>query len=455
MRNSDLRKNKKLLFERPANLYLKRLQPNCWVCFNPDAYGGAVVVSSEIKDMIIKKYPIQNTDKQKAVIESLVKRGILYSPSYPNHFSLDSPRIGNGKKKTYWMHATNQCNLRCTYCYVNKNNETMDFEKAKSTIQKIITDCKEKDVSSINIKFAGGEPLLAFPLIEKIVLFFRKITSPEITIRFGMITNGTLITPTIARFLKDEKFSISVSLDGPQIANDKTRIYRNDSGSYQDIVRGINTLRSAGIDPLILTVVSPQNLKFLSEFMNWLIDVKLSSRFSLSRDASIFQIYTLEEYNGILVHHLSEAYEVLLRRLPTRRVGDFHNLGNLSFERPVSQHCGVGISGMAITHKGLYASCQETLDKAIEAGHGSHLNLFRNRSMTAKNLDDFQGCGECQWRRVCAGDCIELKQKLWNRWDCPSPYCQTFKAIIPKLIDLRGWQLVQLRKEVNYAVQNR
>ena len=37
-----------------------------------------------------------------------------------------------------WFHITNQCNLRCTYCYVNKTKEKMSTVIAHKTIDKII-----------------------------------------------------------------------------------------------------------------------------------------------------------------------------------------------------------------------------------------------------------------------------------------------------------------------------
>lgn len=434
------------LFQQPPNLYIKQLEPNYWVCFNPDAYGGAIVVSDEVKSVILKENFGDDFSRVKEIINSLVKVGILYS----REKTVYENRHRSKKQAVDWLHLTNQCNLRCKYCYVDKNSGKLDFDKISLLITKIIEDCKERGFSIVNFKFAGGEPLLAFPLIQKIVKFLKNIRHlDDIAVKLGLLTNGTLITPSIAKFLKNEEVYVSVSLDGLQTENDRTRFFPDGSGSYEKITRGISILRDNDINPLILTVVSPDNARGLDVFMDWLVENDLSSRFSLSRDTFSVDFQNLEKLNRDLIENLFRAYDVLLNRLPKRRIGAFHSLGNLSFDKPIIRNCGAGSNGFAVTHKGHFASCQQTLTKYAEFdGKGNHLDFLRSQFDFNGNVNDFETCGGCQWKGVCGGDCVELKKQLWNRRDCPSPYCQTFKEIIPKLIDLRGWQLIKIEKEV-------
>lgn len=79
------------------------------------------------------------------------------------------------KKLEVWFHITNQCNLRCTYCYVWKTAEKMNFELAKKSIKKIIDDAKKNGFKKILFKFAGGESILELKNILNLVDFAREL----------------------------------------------------------------------------------------------------------------------------------------------------------------------------------------------------------------------------------------------------------------------------------------
>ena len=69
------------------------------------------------------------------------------------------------------LKITNRCNLNCIYCYAdNKNSKDMDFKTAKNSIDYILSD----DADKLKIQFTGGEPLLNFDLIEKVIKYCNK-----------------------------------------------------------------------------------------------------------------------------------------------------------------------------------------------------------------------------------------------------------------------------------------
>ena len=53
-------------------------------------------------------------------------------------------------------------------------------------------------------------------------------------------TNGTLIDEDIMFFLMDNDFDVQISLDGCREANDMNRVYMNQEGSYEDVIKVIN-----------------------------------------------------------------------------------------------------------------------------------------------------------------------------------------------------------------------
>lgn len=67
--------------------------------------------------------------------------------------------------------VTEDCNLRCTYCYmVGKNNvNRMNWETGKQIIDFLLDNPYTSEMSdSIMLDFIGGEPLLEMDLIDKI-----------------------------------------------------------------------------------------------------------------------------------------------------------------------------------------------------------------------------------------------------------------------------------------------
>ena len=70
------------------------------------------------------------------------------------------------------MILTKKCQLKCTYCYEKaKNASSMDFETAKSIIQKELEN--DKSIESVHIDFFGGEPFLAFNVMKELVDYLK------------------------------------------------------------------------------------------------------------------------------------------------------------------------------------------------------------------------------------------------------------------------------------------
>lgn len=65
--------------------------------------------------------------------------------------------------------VTHNCNLDCVYCYQEHDtNVRMNFETAKKCIDWIFNNIPD-DMEGVEIGFIGGEPLLEFDLIKKLL----------------------------------------------------------------------------------------------------------------------------------------------------------------------------------------------------------------------------------------------------------------------------------------------
>lgn len=84
-----------------------------------------------------------------------------------------TPPQWSSKAQTITFVVTEDCNLRCKYCYITHkaSNKKMSFETAKKFIDYILTaDIETAD--SVIVDFFGGEPFMEVSLVDKISDYF-------------------------------------------------------------------------------------------------------------------------------------------------------------------------------------------------------------------------------------------------------------------------------------------
>ena len=154
---------------------------------------------------------------------------------------------------------TQQCNLACTYCYISKQPVSMSIGTAVKVVDFVFDHARKGETNHIG--FFGGEPLLEFDLMQKIVeLFERHPRFNQFDMDFNLVSNGTLFNDEIADFLMAHRISYCLSCDGDKLAQDTFRHFR-DGGGTSHIVS--ETLRQAVARlPLVKVnaVYSPETL---------------------------------------------------------------------------------------------------------------------------------------------------------------------------------------------------
>jgi len=177
------------------------------------------------------------------------------------------------------LQMTCQCNLNCHYCVYSGNykNQRTHSDKTMSlaTIYKSIDFlmAHSRNVVEPVLGFYGGEPLLEYEKIKAGVDYVRTEYKGR-SVRFTITTNGTLFNDEMLRFLEDNEFSVSVSLDGPKDLHDINRIYAsNGGGSFDDIMANVRYIRENYPELfeklLFLTTVAPGvDYSCVNEFYN-------------------------------------------------------------------------------------------------------------------------------------------------------------------------------------------
>ena len=126
---------------------------------------------------------------------------------------------------------TENCNLRCKYCYeMDKQRVSMDKKKAIEILEKSLHQMDGYE--SAVIELHGGEPFLNFELIKQIDEYVME--NYNFPVLFRTTTNGTCINKEIQNWLYErrDRYEVMLSLDGMRNDHDFNRITVNNRGSF-------------------------------------------------------------------------------------------------------------------------------------------------------------------------------------------------------------------------------
>lgn len=164
------------------------------------------------------------------------------------------------------LQATPFCNLDCKYCYLpdRLNKNSFDLSLIPKIMRGLIDEKLLTD--SLNINWHAGEPtVLPTEFYEEAFNLFEEHNNIGVKIKHFFQTNATLLTPEYCEFIKKNNISVGVSIDGPKFINDRNRVYRNNKGSFNKMMQGIELLRSFNIDFSVISVLTDYSLNFPEE----------------------------------------------------------------------------------------------------------------------------------------------------------------------------------------------
>ncbi len=175
--------------------------------------------------------------------------------------------------------VTELCNFNCVYCQAKKikgKEGTMSFEVAAKVLE-FMFDVKNQNV---RLEIQGGEPLLNWPIVEFLVKEARKLNKiRKKNLVISLCSNLSLLDKDKAEFLIKNNVEISTSLDGPEFLHNKQRIFKDDSGTYKDTVRGIKlwlklskerkVRKNIGALPTITKFSLPYPKEIIDEYVKW------------------------------------------------------------------------------------------------------------------------------------------------------------------------------------------
>lgn len=423
-------------FSKDWRAYYNPQGPVSLVVLNPSA--------TRMLDSFAKPQTLHETDGiDQSAIQTLIYTGLLHpaADTNPNPQPAAESRV-----LTAWLHLTDSCNLRCDYCYLPHHPVFMSFETAKQTVDKLLETAHKYGYPKLKLKYAGGEPLLKFDLLQSLHAYARDAASRhQIQLEEVVLTNGTLLTKEKAAIIKSLGLRLMISLDGVGAPHDAHRKFANGAPTFDRVEKAINESLLARLDPLISITISGRNLAALPETVTYLLNKNLRFAFNFYRENDCSQnTRDLGFTDNDAILYLSQALKVVAAKFPARSL-----LGSLadraSFVAPHQHTCGAGIDYLVVHPSGRVAKCQMDMSNAITDIHYEDpLAVLRHDKKGLQNLPVHQKneCANCQWQNYCGGGCPLVTFHATGRYDARSPYCEIYKYLYPNLLRLEAQRLI-------------
>ena len=153
------------------------------------------------------------------------------------------------------------CNLDCKYCfYLSKetlpngpDTGQMNDETLELFIKQYIDGVTGPEVV---FSWQGGEPTLrGLEFFRKAVGLQKKYVKRGQRIENDLQTNGVLLDEKWAAFLKENRFLVGLSIDGPRELHDTFRVNKGGAPTFDKVMAAAKVLRKFGVQFNTLTCV--------------------------------------------------------------------------------------------------------------------------------------------------------------------------------------------------------
>jgi Fe-coproporphyrin III synthase len=352
----------------------------------------------------------------------------------------------NYRPVVFW-NLTDRCNLSCAHCYSRSGpGRTTEGELTTAEAFGVIDDLANMGVPLI--LFTGGEPLMREDIWELAT------HARSRGLKMALSTNGTLITPDIARRIKESGIEYAgISLDGAR-AETHDR-FRNFPGAFAQTIKAFAACQEAGLRCGVRVTLTKENCRELEA----LVDL------SLSLGASRFCLYWLvptgrgtDSYTRLQLgrDEVTDALDLLYRKaketdpaamefLTVDAPQDcIHLLASMEKDRSedladargllesLKGGCSAGTRVANIDTRGNVYPCQFARSPEFLVGNirdrpfsriwadGSNpvLARFREKQVRLRGR-----CGDCTYRDLCGGGCRVRAHAVEGDFLAEDPFC--------------------------------
>jgi uncharacterized protein len=367
--------------------------------------------------------------------------------------------------QTLVVNVTNQCNLSCTYCYEygadkivdtenGKQPKFMSEETARESVEFMLRESRNSPTA--HMTFFGGETLLNFPVLKATIAYARR-RAAEVgkDVDFSLTTNATLLRPDVIEFLAENRVGVTISIDGPEDLQDKFRVFKNGTGSYEIAAPKIKALlarhRSRPIGARVTLTKQTLDVRRIYRHLTeeigfWEVGFAPVTT-APNRDYAIAD----GGFDELLAQFRALAADYRDAALANRHHG-FSNvretLQEIHHGHAKAYPCGAGLGLMGVATDGDVALCHRFAgsdahrfgDVRNGVSWSDQLAFLDSHHISAKT-----DCRTCWARPICAGGCYHEANTRYGSTSRPNlHYCEW----------IRGWTHTCLEIYGEIAVKN-
>ncbi len=299
-----------------------------------------------------------------------------------------------------WM-TTNQCNLKCAHCYQDAEEAT-DQELTTAEGMKMIDEIARAGFKIMI--FSGGEPLMRPDIYDLVAHAASRGLRPV----FG--SNGTLITPEVARRLKASgACAMGISVDSLDAA--KHDEFRGLPRAFELTMQGIEACKQAGLPFQLHTTVVDWNrdeicaitdfaesIGAMAHYIFFLIPV---GRGKYIEETSLRVV----ENERLLQDIMRKSAEVSIDVKPTCAPQFTRIAQQLGVDTRFERGCLAGLTYCVIGSEGLVRPCAYMTEEAGDVRKTPFDEIWRTSPVfeTLRTKDYSGACGNCDYAQGCGG----------------------------------------------------
>lgn len=317
-----------------------------------------------------------------------------------------------------WM--TEECNLRCSYCYETKQPKSFDTEAVKARVEVLFEEgMMDWGADSYRISFFGGEPLLEFEAMTDFIAWLEGLVPKAF--QYSITTNGTLITPAVAEYLANKRFGMLFSIDGDREA----MAARSDS--YDASIAGFTHLQTVGMTPEANMTFRPDQLGRWRENIGHVVELGFRS-FNLNPLEGVNYDFaeTLAAFRAVFSAYMDEWLPSGIRTSSLSKPFVAFRDGG------VPHGCGAGKGFVAIAPDGEVYPCHHMVQMPAMAIGSLRGILPQHKEYWERfNPQQNEKCTTCLVQPYCRGSCAAVN--AFTTGDLHLPYegdCAFHKAHI-------------------------
>lgn len=387
------------------NLYQNSSRSDIVKALSEKYAGSADVSSADIEECLCQ-------------IEQLKSENKLFTDDVYSEKADVLKNRSKGIVKALCLHVAHVCNLNCSYCFASQGKyhgerAIMSYEVGKQALDFLVENSGSRH--NLEVDFFGGEPLMNFDVVKKLVAYARSIEKDKNkNFRFTLTTNGVLIDDDVIDFANREMSNVVLSLDGRKEVHDRYRIDYAGNGSWEKIVPKFQRLVSArgGKNYYMRGTFTHANPDFLNDIRK-MLDLGFTE---LSMEPVVCApddpLALGDEDLPIIFEQYEKLAELMLERSDEGRPFTFYHYmldlkdGPCIYKR--ISGCGSGTEYMAVTPWGdLYPCHQFVGEERFRLGNvwDGVTNLEVQEEFSRSNVYTKPECKDCWAKLYCSGGC--------------------------------------------------